>query len=190
MTQDTEKEKIILGIDPGTNLMGYGIIRVGGSKCSLVTLGVVHLHKYKDHSEKLKQIFVKTTAVIERYKPQEMAIEAPFYGKNIQSMLKLGRAQGICLAAALAKDLPVFEYAPKKIKQAVTGKGTAGKEQVAAMLQHILKEPIDQQSMDATDALAAALCHWFQKSGAGNSSFGKKKNSWSAFIQSNPERLK
>lgn len=187
---NSDKDKVILGIDPGTNIMGYGLISVKKTTPILITLGVIHLKKYEEHSQKLLQIFHKTLSVINQYNPDEMAIEAPFYGKNIQSMLKLGRAQGVCLAAALSKNIPVYEYAPKKIKQSVTGKGTSSKEQVAEMLQRILKHEMNEKFFDATDALAAAVCHLFQNSGAGNIGIGKKKDSWDAFIKSNPGRVK
>ena len=133
-----EKEKVILGIDPGTNIMGYGLISTIGNKMKLISLGVLQLEKLDSHPLKLKKIFERTLGLIEEYKPDELAIEAPFFGKNIQSMLKLGRAQGVAMAAALYRDIPIFEYSPKKIKQSVTGKGNSSKEQVSAMLQHLL----------------------------------------------------
>ena len=161
-------EKIILGIDPGTNIMGYGLIRIESNQAELITLGVLHLVKVDGHALKLRKIFEKTLALIDQYHPDDLAIEAPFFGKNIQSMLKLGRAQGVAMAAALYRSIPIFEYSPKKIKQSITGNGNASKEQVAAMLQTILKFKETSEYLDATDGLAVALCHHFQN--------GKTKN--------------
>ncbi len=180
-----QKERVILGIDPGTNIMGYGIIRITGNQVSLVTLGVLKLNKYEDHSLRLKSIFRKTVSLIEEYRPLEIALEAPFYGKNVQSMLKLGRAQGVAMAAALSKDIPVFEYTPRKIKQSVTGKGGASKEQVAAMLYNILNINEHHDYLDATDGLAAALCHYFQPV---TGIIPAKKDGWQNFLKNNPER--
>src|SRR5437868_5834054 len=149
--QITSRERIILGIDPGTNIMGYGIIELNGSKMKLLSLGVIQLNKFPDHALKLKRIFEKTLSLIDEYKPDELAIEAPFFGKNVQSMLKLGRAQGVAIAAGLFRTIPIFEYSPKRIKQSITGNGNASKEQVAAMLKallHIEKMPVN---LDATD---------------------------------------
>ncbi|SDJ77316.1 crossover junction endodeoxyribonuclease RuvC [Catalinimonas alkaloidigena] len=180
--------KIILGIDPGTNVMGYGLIQVVGSQPVLLQYGVIHLHKYPNHAIKLKKIFERVTQLIEEYLPDEMAVEAPFFGKNVQSMLKLGRAQGVALAAALAREIPVMEYAPRKIKQAVTGNGNASKEQVAAMLQVILNFKHDKDKMlDATDALAAAVCHHQQSGGLRLSS---KSGGWGDFLKNNPDRIR
>jgi crossover junction endodeoxyribonuclease RuvC len=179
-------ERIILGIDPGTNIMGYGIISVVGSQIKVLTLGVLKLNKYEDHHLRLKIIFERTVSLIEQYKPDELAIEAPFFGKNVQSMLKLGRAQGVAIAAALYRSLPVFEYSPRKIKQSITGKGSASKEQVASMLQRLLQLPEEPETMDATDGLAAAVCHHFQK---GKAETEKKFTGWKAFINANPDRL-
>lgn len=158
--------KIILGIDPGTNVMGYGVIRVIGNKAELVVMGVIDMRKEKDPYLRLGKIFERVTGIIKEYLPDEMAIEAPFFGKNIQSMLKLGRAQGVAIAAAIHRDVPIHEYAPLKIKMAITGNGSASKEQVAGMLQRLLKLRDDQmpQFMDATDALGAAYCHFMQMS--------------------------
>lgn len=179
------KEKIILGIDPGTNVMGYGLIHIKDLRIRLLQFGVIHLGKYANHEIRLKKIFDRVSDLITEYCPDEVALEAPFYGKNIQSMLKLGRAQGVAMAAALAKDLPISEYAPKKVKQSVTGNGNASKEQVAAMLQKLLsfKEPV---LLDATDAVAVAMCHHF------SSKFEVKNTSksWNAFITNNPNRVK
>jgi crossover junction endodeoxyribonuclease RuvC len=178
-------ERIILGIDPGTTIMGYGIVRWQGSKMSLVCHGVIHLSKYEDHALKLKVIFEKVIGLIEQYHPDELAIEAPFYGKNVQSMLKLGRAQGVAIAAALSRSMPYMEYAPRRIKQAVTGNGNASKEQVAAMLKTLLKMDEMPEHLDATDGLAAAVCHGFQ---AGKSSNTGSYTSWKSFLSKNPGR--
>jgi crossover junction endodeoxyribonuclease RuvC len=179
-------EKIILGIDPGTTVMGFGIIRVEGNKIELVVLGILKLNKYEDHALRLKVIFEKTLSLIEQYKPDELAIEAQFFGKNVQSMLKLGRAQGVAIAAALHRTIPYFEYSPRKIKQSITGKGSASKEQVAAMLHRLLTLRETPETLDATDALAAAVCHHFQK---GRVETGKKFTGWKSFLSENPERL-
>jgi len=181
------KERIILGIDPGTNIMGYGLIHQSGNKIQMMTMGILKLSQYANHALKLKKIFERTLALVEEYHPDELAIEAPFYGKNVQSMLKLGRAQGVAMAAALYKDLPIFEYSPKKIKQAITGNGNASKEQVAGMLKTILKFQEMPGKLDATDGLAAAVCHFFQGDTA---SSGGHYNSWSNFLKDHPERLK
>ena len=159
----TKTDRIILGIDPGTTIMGYGLIHVKGNKMELINMGVLHLQKLNTHADKLKRIFERTLALIDEYKPDELAVEAPFFGKNVQSMLKLGRAQGVAISAALYRDIPIYEYAPKKIKMAITGNGTASKEQVAAMLKSILKIKELPKQLDATDGLAAAVCHFFQK---------------------------
>jgi len=167
--------------------MGYGILKETGNKLSLLSLGVVKLGHLDDHGLKLQRIFQKTSALITQYKPDCMALEAPFYGKNIQVMLKLGRAQGVAMAAALNKNIPIFEYAPRKIKQSVTGNGNAAKEQVAAMLKTLLKFDESPQFLDATDGLAVAVCHAFQL----KSRPGKKTYSgWEAFVKENTERLK
>jgi crossover junction endodeoxyribonuclease RuvC len=180
-------ERIILGIDPGTNIMGYGLIQQSGNSISLVTMGILKLGSYDNHALKLKKIFERTLGIIEEYKPDELAIEAPFFGKNVQSMLKLGRAQGVAMAAGLYKDIPIFEYSPKKIKQSITGNGNASKEQVAAMLSNLVKFDESPKYLDATDGLAAAICHYFQGSSI-------KKNTgytgWKSFLQDNPHRQK
>ena len=158
------KEKIILGIDPGTNIMGYGLLKITDNKPSLLAMGVLLLNKTDDHYLRLRRIFQRVTGLIDEFLPDELAIEAPFFGKNVQSMLKLGRAQGVAMAAALSRDIPIFEYAPLKIKMSITGNGRASKEQVADLLQRYLKIPDEEMlpQMDATDGLAAALCHFFQ----------------------------
>lgn len=178
--------------------MGYGLISVDKSNISLVEMGVLHLAKHKDHSERLKIIFQKMESLIKAHRPVSVAIEAPFYGKNVQSMLKLGRAQGVAIAAAMMSGLSAAEYAPKKIKQSITGRGSATKEQVWQMLQHTLKFKEDVKYMDATDAVAVALCHHYQSKyehlTAGDTtkipSSTSKKGSWEAFIATNPTRLK
>jgi len=180
-------DKIILGIDPGTNIMGYGLIAANGKSPKLLTLGVLDMSKYDDHALKLKKIFECTLAIIEEYKPDEVAIEAPFFGKNVQSMLKLGRAQGVAIAAAVYRNIPITEYSPKKIKMAITGNGNAAKEQVAAMLQQLFKIEKMPNDLDATDGLAAALCHFYQRIP------GKSKNQysgWEAFVKNNPQKIK
>ncbi len=180
-------ERIIMGIDPGTTITGYGIIKTSGSKAALVVLGVIELHKYGDHYLKLQRIFERVTQLIDEYHPDELAIEAPFYGKNVQSMLKLGRAQGTAIAAALARQIPITEYAPRKIKMAITGQGAASKEQVAKILQTMLKITDLPKDLDATDGLAAAMCHFFQS----NRPAGEKNyKSWNDFIGKNPGRVK
>ena len=182
------EDKIILGMDPGTSIMGYGIVHVKNKKLHLVTMGVIHLSKLPEHSDKLKRIFERTLQLIDTYNPDEFAVEAPFYGKNVQSMLKLGRAQGVAMAAVLTKDLPIQEYAPRKIKQAITGNGNASKEQVAKMLQSLLKLKELPKKLDATDGLAAAVCHFFQ---GGKTDSGKKNYSgWGSFVKDNPDRTK
>ncbi|MCG8307152.1 MAG: crossover junction endodeoxyribonuclease RuvC [Cytophagales bacterium] len=172
-------------MDPGTSVMGYGIILIKGNAAQLIQYGVIHLSKYTSHELKLKKIFDRVTGIIEDYKPDEVALEAPFYGKNVQSMLKLGRAQGVAMAAALSKEIPITEYAPKKVKQSVTGNGNASKEQVANMLKTILRFESEPKLLDATDALAVALCHHYNA----NSRVSGSK-SWKSFIKDNPERIK
>jgi crossover junction endodeoxyribonuclease RuvC len=181
-------EKIILGIDPGTNVMGYGVIRVCGNKAEMVALGVIDLRKFGDHYMKLGHIFDRITSIIDSYLPDEMAIEAPFFGKNVQSMLKLGRAQGVAMAAAIQRQVPITEYAPMKIKMAITGIGTASKEQVSDMLRRMLHLDKDEMGkfLDATDALAAAYCHFLQ---IGRPESDKKYSSWKDFVSKNKERL-
>ena len=179
------KEQIILGLDPGTNVMGYGLIKVTGQKLSLLQFGVIHLKKYSTHELKLKKIFERVLSIIDDYHPDEVALEAPFFGKNVQSMLKLGRAQGVAMSAALYRDIPITEYAPKKVKMAVTGNGNASKEQVAAMLKQLLKFEEVPKLLDATDALGVAICHHFQ-----GGTQKKGPSSWKAFLTENPERIK
>lgn len=178
------KEKIILGLDPGTTIMGYGIVCISGSKIRLLQYGVIHLSKYPGHEIKLKKIFERVLSLVDEYHPDEVALEAPFYGKNVQSMLKLGRAQGVAMSAALYRDIPIIEYAPKKVKQSVTGNGNASKEQVAKMLMTLLAIKELPKLLDATDALAVAVCHHFQKGNIINSAKG-----WKQFLKDNPGRM-
>ena len=176
----------ILGIDPGTNLLGYAILEVHGRQLAPKELGVVRMTHLKTHQEKLKMIFNRLQTIIDVHAPTCMAVEAPFFGKNVQAMLKLGRAQGVAIAAGMTKNLEVTEYAPRKIKQSVTGKGNASKEQVQAMLEQILKFPLHDHYLDATDALATALCHHYQ---SGNPlTGGKRYSGWDAFLTDNPNR--
>jgi crossover junction endodeoxyribonuclease RuvC len=179
------KEKIILGLDPGTNVMGYGVVMVRGSKLTLLQFGVIHLSKYSGHELKLKKIFERVLSLLDEYHPDQVALEAPFFGKNVQSMLKLGRAQGVAMSAALYREIPIIEYAPKKVKQSVTGNGNASKEQVARMIMMLLGITELPKLLDATDALAVALCHHFQKDAAAS-----KSKSWESFVKDNPARLK
>jgi crossover junction endodeoxyribonuclease RuvC len=178
---------VILGIDPGTTIMGYGVISITRNEPALLLLGSLDQRKIRDHFEKIAKIFERTLELIRDYQPSALAIEAPFYGKNIQSMLKLGRAQGAAISAALFKSVPVFEYAPRKIKQSITGHGDASKEQVANFLQYILKIQLKPETLDATDGLAAALCHFYQVKNPINS--GSSKN-WEDFIRKNPGRVR
>ena len=180
-------DKIILGIDPGTTIMGYGLIHIKGKNMELLQMGVLHLAKLSSHELKLKRIFERTLAMIDEYKPDELAVEAPFFGKNVQSMLKLGRAQGVAMAAGLYRDIPIFEYSPKKIKKSITGNGNASKEQVAAMLKSLLTIKEMPKHLDATDGLAAAVCHFFQRDVGLK---GKSYTGWKAFVKDNPDRLK
>ena len=180
-------EKIILGIDPGTRIMGYGIIAITQKKPRLLTFGVIHLSKYKNQELKLKKIFERVTQLVDEYLPDEMAIESPFYGENVQAMLKLGRAQGVAMAAALMREIPIVEYAPKKIKMSVTGNGNASKEQVASMLKSLLGFEEIPDLLDATDALGVAICHFYQGNVPQQQSGSK---SWGAFVKENPGRLK
>ncbi|MFZ8836206.1 MAG: crossover junction endodeoxyribonuclease RuvC [Flavobacteriales bacterium] len=181
-------EQIILGIDPGTTIMGYGVIQVKGKEVKLIEMGALHLSKYKDHAVKLKRIFDRCAALIEAHAPDHLAVEAPFFGKNVQSMLKLGRAQGVALAAALSRDIPVAEYAPRKIKQSITGAGNASKEQVAAMVARTLDISMDQmpKELDATDGLAVALCHHFQLASPRMQS---GYSGWKAFVEEQSDRV-
>jgi len=182
-----DKERIILGIDPGTTIMGYGVVHEKNNDLQVVNLGIISLHKYGNHYLKLQRIFERTIHLIDHYHPDELAIEAPFYGKNVQSMLKLGRAQGVAMTAALSRDIPIFEYAPRKIKLSITGQGNASKEQVAAFLQNLLKLKDIPDMLDATDGLAAAVCHCYQKNVPTAANNAK---SWKEYINKNPGRVK
>ncbi len=176
---------IILGIDPGTNILGYALIKcTGANKIELLTISVLRMDKIDNHPEKLKQIYTTISSIIQTHKPNVMSIEAPFFGKNVQSMLKLGRAQGVAIAAAINSGIQIQEYSPKKIKQSITGNGNASKEQVSAMLQQLLNFNYTEKYLDATDALAAAVCYHFQQ----NTFSEKKASSWKSFVDKNPHR--
>lgn len=181
-------ERVIIGIDPGTNVMGYGILGVNGKKPAVVAMGVVKLSKFESHYLRLKRIYDRVLDLCSQYLPDELAIEAPFFGKNVQSMLKLGRAQGVAMAAALARDIPITEYEPRKIKMVITGNGASSKEQVQEMLRRILSIPRENllPELDATDALAAALCHFYE---SGKPAVAKA-SSWKDFIAKHPEKVK
>ena len=179
-------ERIILGIDPGTTIMGFGIIKVTGKKMEFIQMNELLLKKYDDHFTKLKMIFDRTIELIDTYHPDEIAIEAPFFGKNVQSMLKLGRAQGVAMAAGLSRQIPITEYLPKKIKMAITGNGNASKEQVAKMLQNTLGLKSLPKNLDSTDGLAAAVCHFYN---AGRINMGKSYTGWEAFVKQNEKRV-
>ncbi len=183
-----QAEKIILGIDPGTTIMGFGIISIKGGKMELISIHELMLSKYPNHETKLKYIFERTLSLIDEFHPDEVALEAPFFGKNVQSMLKLGRAQGVAMAASLYRGIPITEYSPKKIKMAITGNGNASKEQVAAMLKSLLSlKEFPTKYLDASDGLAAAVCHHFN---SGNLVSDKKFSGWDAFLKQNPDRMK
>lgn len=182
------EDKIILGIDPGTSIMGYGLIHVKNNKMTVINYGVIKLNKIATHPDKLKKIFDRIDSIIKEYRPDEMAIEAPFFGKNVQSMLKLGRAQGVCIAASLGNNVPFEEYSPRRIKQSITGKGGASKEQVAGMIQRLLNLKEVPEFLDATDGLAAAICHYYSK-GKGEHNKTKTSN-WESFVKNNPSRKK
>ncbi|MFT7072485.1 crossover junction endodeoxyribonuclease RuvC [Patiriisocius sp. Uisw_017] len=182
----TPTEKIILGIDPGTTIMGFGIIKVIGKKMEFLQLNELQLSKYDDHYVRLKLIFERTIELIDTFHPDEIAIEAPFFGKNVQSMLKLGRAQGVAMAAGLSREVPITEYAPKKIKMAITGNGNATKEQVAKMLQSLLGLKTLPKNLDSTDGLAAAVCHFYN---SGKIVGGKSYTGWAAFVKQNEKRV-
>lgn len=182
-----ESEKIILGIDPGTTIMGFGLIKVVGKKMEFLQLNELQLSKYDDHYVRLKHIFERTIELIDTFHPDEIAIEAPFFGKNVQSMLKLGRAQGVAMAAGLSRQVPITEYSPKKIKMAITGNGNASKEQVAKMLQSLLTLKTLPKNLDSTDGLAAAVCHFYN----GNKVTTRKSyTGWAAFVKQNEGRVK
>ncbi|HLU81251.1 MAG TPA: crossover junction endodeoxyribonuclease RuvC [Flavobacteriaceae bacterium] len=186
MQTSSQTEKIILGIDPGTTVMGYGLIKVIGKEMHFMQFNELLLKKYDDHYLKLKLIFERSMELIDHFKPDEIAIEAPFYGKNVQSMLKLGRAQGVAMAAGLTRQIPITEYSPKKIKMAITGNGNASKEQVAKMLQSLLKLKSLPKKLDSTDGLAAAVCHFYNQR---NQSAGNTYSGWAAFVKQNPGKI-
>jgi crossover junction endodeoxyribonuclease RuvC len=180
------QEKIILGIDPGTNIMGYGVVELRDKNPVYIDMGIIDMRKTRDPYKSLQIIFRETIKLLDIYCPDELAIEAPFFGKNVQSMLKLGRAQGVAISAGLSRDIPIFEFAPRKIKMSITGRGSASKEQVAAMLSNILKIDLSPKNLDATDGLAAAVCRCFQ----GSSKIPvSHTNGWKEFIRLNPERV-
>jgi len=179
-------EKIILGIDPGTTIMGFGLIKIVDKEMEFLQLNELHLKKYECHYLRLRHIFDRTIELIDTFHPDEIAIEAPFYGKNVQSMLKLGRAQGVAMAAGLSREIPITEYSPKKIKMAITGNGNASKEQVAKMLQSLLKLQELPKNLDSTDGLAAAVCHFYN---SGRIEIGKSYTGWAAFVSQNEDRI-
>ncbi|KOY84793.1 crossover junction endodeoxyribonuclease RuvC [bacterium 336/3] len=184
--KNIETEKIILGIDPGTRIMGYAVIKVLGKNIEVLQYGVINLEKYTNQEIKLKKIFERVTQIVDEFLPDEVALEAPFYGKNVQSMLKLGRAQGVAMTAALMREIPITEYAPRKVKQSVTGTGTASKEDLAVMLEKILKIKFaDNTLLDASDALGVALCHHYQGGVKTN-----KAKGWGDFLKENPDKVK
>lgn len=183
-----DKQRIIMGIDPGTNILGYGVILVDRKNVHYVDMGILDLRKEKDHFMKLKRIFHEVGLLMERYAPDDLAIEAPFYGKNPQVMLKLGRAQGAAIAAALLRQIPVFEYAPRKVKMAITGRGDASKEQVKLLMEKTLKTVMDNKFLDASDALAIAMCHFYQLTSP--LSDVSSSTNWKKFVESHPDRIK
>ena len=202
MAKPKQLSRVIMGIDPGTNRMGYGVLEVRGNQLKAIVLGIVDLHKIADPYGKLRYIFERTTALIAEYKPDEVALESPFFGENVQSMLKLGRAQGVAMAAALSRDCPVSEYAPRKIKQSIVGSGAASKEQVAVMLKSMLGIEIPKH-LDATDGMAVAVCHYYQTAspingvaddkvkglgGGLKATSSRGSSSWEKFVEQNPER--
>lgn len=184
-----EWDRIIIGIDPGTNVMGYAILGIKGKKPGLIAMGVIELSKFESHYLRLRRIYDRVLGLVEQYLPDEMAIEAPFFGKNVQSMLKLGRAQGVAMAAALSRDVPITEYEPRKIKMAITGNGAASKEQVKELLRRILSIPDESMlpQLDATDALGAALCHYYESA---KPTVARGASSWKSFIATHPDRVK
>lgn len=179
--------RVIMGIDPGTNFMGYGVIYIENGEPRCRVHGVIRLDKFGDPYQKLKHIFDRVSGLVESFAPDEVALEAPFYGTNVQSMLKLGRAQGVAMAAALARGIDVFEYLPTKVKQSITGGGRASKEQVADIVCRILGIEKSGEKLDATDALAVAVCHYFQQSSPLGQARGN--TSWESFVQGNPDKV-
>lgn len=189
VSSGSEWDKVFIGIDPGTNVMGYGILGIRGKTPEMIAMGVVRLSRFDSHYLRLRHIHERVSAIVAQYLPDEMAIEAPFFGKNVQSMLKLGRAQGVAMAAALERDIPITEYEPRKIKMAITGNGAASKEQVQMMMKRLLKIPdyMLLPEYDATDALAAAVCHFYETS---RPQFASGPKSWKEFVAKNPGRVK
>jgi crossover junction endodeoxyribonuclease RuvC len=185
------EKRIILGIDPGTNILGYGAVELTGQKIAMKDVGILHMKSETDAHEKLRLIYNHISSLIKELKPESMAIEAPFFGKNVQSMLKLGRAQGVAIAAAVQYQIPVFEYSPKKIKQSITGNGNASKEQVSSMICRLLSLNEAPAFLDETDALATAVCHILQGGKIEKTTATKKgkTDSWSSFIKENPKRM-
>lgn len=188
MTAPDKYDRIILGIDPGTNIMGYGLLGIRQKKPELIVMGVIKLSRFSDHYLRLRRIFERVTSIVTQHLPDEMAIEAPFFGKNVQSMLKLGRAQGVAMAAALTRDIPIREYAPLSVKQSITGSGAASKQQVANMLKHLLHIPENKMPalLDATDALAVALTHFYETS---KPQLAAGPKNWAEFLAKNPDRI-
>ena len=184
----SNKQRIILGIDPGSRILGFGVILVDAKKVHFIYMGIIDLRKEKEHFKKLKIILEKVSDLIDKYKPDDLSIEAPFYGKSIQAMITLGRAQGAAISAALLKNIPVYEYAPRKIKRAITGKGAASKEQVAMIISKTLNIECHNKYLDATDALAIAMCHFYQLTNPLLDT--KTSTSWETFIKSHPGRIK
>jgi len=182
-----QEEQIILGVDPGTTIMGFGVIAVNKNSMKMIQMHELHLKKYDNHFLRMHHIFKRTIELIDQYNPDEMALEAPFFGKNVQSMLKLGRAQGVAMAAGLSRELAITEYSPKKIKMAITGNGNASKEQVAKMLQQLLKIKTLPKNLDATDGLAAAVCHYYNM---GKLNTKKSYTGWSSYVNQNPRKIK
>ncbi len=182
-----KNNRIILGIDPGTTIMGFGLIEIVNKSMRFIQFNELNLSKYTDHYLKLKLIFERTIQLIDTHHPDEIAIEAPFFGKNVQSMLKLGRAQGVAMAAGLSREIPITEYLPKKIKMAITGNGNASKEQVAKMLQSQLNIKTLPKNLDATDGLAAAVCHFYNSNKV---TIGKSYSGWDSFVKQNENRVK
>ena len=182
------EQRIILGIDPGTNLLGYGVILVDKKSVHYVDMGVLDMRKEKDHFLKLNRIFEGVGQIMDRYAPDDMAIEAPFYGKNVQSMLKLGRAQGAAIAAAIHRQIPVFEYAPRKVKMAITGRGDASKEQVKLLMEKTLHQSFEAKFLDASDALAIAMCHFYQLTSPLTDT--RSSRNWKSFVEAHPGRVK
>ena len=195
MIKSVQKYRI-LGIDPGTNYTGYGVLEVEGRMVRAVVMGEIDLHKIEDPYEKLRYIFDRVLALVDEYRPDEVALESPFFGENVQSMLKLGRAQGVAMAAALCRGHKVFEYAPRRVKQAITGHGGAAKEQVASMLKSMLGVEYNPKRLDATDGLAVALCHYFETSQViphqpvSRTRRSSSNSSWEKFVNNNPDRVK